>query len=910
MRSVLSFIIIFVFLSLSIPQQGIAILELIDPTKVTHWTSTSNIIKIMVPIPLHKQENSIDDVTTLDGVNISLNILKNLFRFVSESNDNDEQNQETGLSKMIDTINNDDNYPVTISNINNGFDFVMIKQPKEECLGILSIKPTPIGKFVSSPDLLIEEMLSLMSIKTTEIDSQGNKKLLQMDEYSIELLEKYQLRYSETDDDTCFALYIPCKIKNVDANDNSSSCYAAFLFRQRNFDLLEALNRLSILSDDGNDLGYEEETHPDSVLMQTPLEVKEKIFKLLNLKSLFALRDTCLTTKKLIENNQEILFRSWFTCFTPQQRLSLREYVKGRQKEDIYALVTQFSTEIDIAKDLVMTRNLNYHTEIIFHTRSQLMSRCPSFKTSNIFSTNSTLGYDCKATFSPDDSYMVIHYDNVSTIYELGMSGKWMHRLNRCARFNVGVGGYNVDNSLFRVTLALFSACNRYLIICRHNGSGEIYEMDPDGKWTQKISITHNTGNISATFSPDSRHAVTTSDDGTAKIYRLDSDSSGLKEVTIKHLSKVFSAIFSDNGCSLMTASIDKNTKEHRCSEYMGLIKIHKCNSDDQWMEKLVTHAEGYVSPLAFSHDGRYVMSLHTMAIFDQNTVRIYELDSFGEWMKTPSISINHKHFLNTARFSPNGRHLATASDDGTVKIYGRYSKKNDWNKEEWSEQATIYHKSSELSATFSRDGSHLIINSCDGNATIYGLVSGETWKKKATISICVNELVKAIFSDDSSQALAFSKCHEDKIVKIYGRGQKSDDEWTQKAIIKKDKYIKSASFSADGNHVLIACADKTVSIYGWTSDNKLQTKASIQHQKNIYSARFTHDCSHVVVIDVDTSIHIWRLFLDKRTQTFAQKFSEELVNECEGTRQGTRQEKSEKKIPSSFQYKSYCDIL
>ncbi|MDP0588447.1 MAG: hypothetical protein QS748_04360 [Candidatus Endonucleobacter bathymodioli] len=863
MRSVLSFMILFVFLSLSIPQQSIAMLELIDQAKDAPLVSTSNIVKIMAPIPLHKQESSGDKVINFHGVNISLNILKMIFHLVSASNDDKEQ--EAGLSKMTDAINKDNECPVTVISVDNDFNFMMIKQPNEEYLGILSIEPTPKDEFICLPELsLVDQINSLMSIKTTEIDSQGNNTLLQMDDCSIELLKKHHARSSETDDDTSFTLYISCKVKGVAANDNLSSCYEAFLCRQKNFDLGEALNRLSLLNED-DDSQYEEVAQEKSVLIQASLVVKRQILKLLSFRDMLTLRETCLTTKRLIENNKPIFFRSWFYCFTPQQRMSLKEYVKNTTKDDIYALVTQFSTETDIAKDIVMTRYLNYHTEIIFYTRSRLMACCPAFKAENIFSTNESWDRGHQTTFSPDDSYLVIHYTNslgidVSEIYELGLSGKWMQGLISCARLNAD------DNKIYKnvfIDVASFSACNRYIIICWANKTGAIYEMNSEGEWTKKISVTHKPSNCSATFSPDSSHVVTSCYDKTAKIYRLNSDLSGLEEVTINHIGPVALAIFSDNGCSVMTSSKERHTTKNGRSYYMGLTKIHGRNSDSPWTEKLAMYDYGYVVLKGFSPDSRYAMDIVSV-----KTARIYSLDFFGEWTTPPPIKIHHKKMITSARFSPDSRYLATASNDFTVKIYGRHSKEDNVSKkEEWREQATIYHNEKVSSATFSRDGRHLITSCKDGSAIICGLVSGETWKKKTTISMCVNEFVEAIFSDDSSQALVFSMHSVDSIVKIYEQGQNSEDEWTQKDIIQEGKYIISASFSADGNHIITAGADNIVRIYGWTSDRKLHRKTSIKHDKLIHSARFTHDCSHVVVTHTDSSIKIWRLFLDRDTQ-------------------------------------------
>ncbi|MDP0588334.1 MAG: F-box protein [Candidatus Endonucleobacter bathymodioli] len=791
MRSALSFIIIFVILSVFIPQRGISMLELIDKDKVTYLVPTSNIVKIMIPIPLNNPANSIYKVININEKKLSLNILNMLYRFVSEVSDDNDKNQETGLSQMIDAINNNE-CPVTVSRIDNDkdFNFMIIKQSDEEYSSLLSIKSKPRDTFASSPkSLSVDEMLTIISIKENKIDRQDDNELLHMDNCSRELLGKYYSNSSETSDDTCFVLHIPCRVKEISSNDDSPPCYVAFFFIQKDFDVLGPINQLSTLNNDGDINEYREEIQEKSTFMKVLLHapvVLEHIFKLLNTRSVVTLRQTCKTAKRLIESNTSLFLRTLFPCFTPQQRRSLKEYVKSMTDDNIYALVTQFSTKKYIARDLLMKRSVNYYTDILFYTRSRLMAYCPYFNTQNIFSTNDSLGrYEHTPTFSPDDSYLATHHGNVSKIYNLGMSGKWMQKIHHC---DTVIGDNYINDLSPEVTIAHFSPCNRYLIICRYNRNGEIYEMDSYEKWNKKIIFKHAKQIISASFSYDSRHVVTSSDDGTAKIHRLDSDTELFREVTINHNTDMIApAIFSDNGRSVLTSSFYINTQNDtssygtECMPYKGLTKIHELSSDGQWPEKFTDNYNSDVHTIGFSPDG-----CCTMTIVDQNTATINKRDHCGEWAKKPSISIDHESQITSASFSPNSRHLVTLSADCTVKIHERHSKEDNWEEDYWSEQATISHQNSKednwseqadtyhknmSSAIFSKDGRHLIV-CCYGIAIIYGLVSGEERKEKATISIRDNkthdDLVKAVFSNDSSQVLAFSQLGDDKIVKIY----------------------------------------------------------------------------------------------------------------------------------------------
>ena len=249
---------------------------------------------------------------------------------------------------------------------------------------------------------------------------------------------------------------------------------------------------------------------------------------------------------------------------------------------------------------------------------------------------------------------------------------------------------------------------------------------------------------------------------------------------------------------------------------------------------------------------------------------------------------LRHADTVEDARFSPDGRHLATASGDTTAKIWWRGAG-------QWQEKATIEHTNIVMAVNFSPDGSHLATHSVDHIVKICGLVNGQ-WQEKATIEH--DDWVRSvIFSPDGSHLVTASTGHRN-IAKIWGL---VDGQWKEKNVISHRGWVRSASFAPDGSHfvsasgdtariwelvdghwqekaniqhefVLDACfspdgkhlaisggiTERTVKIWGLAEDGQWQERATIPNYKRL--ADFSPDGSHLVIIANDNFAHVWGL--------------------------------------------------
>ncbi|MDP0562568.1 MAG: ankyrin repeat domain-containing protein [Candidatus Endonucleobacter sp. (ex Gigantidas childressi)] len=251
MRSALLVMMFFAFVVLFPMQRVMATLDAVNQDMPMNWIpANNNIVKIIVPITLHS-DSSTDAVVNLSGVDVSSDMITEMFSFVYGS----DEIQNTALSKNIDAINKDSKCPVTVSQIKkDGFDFVVIKQLKKWLFEIFDIKVQRVADFTSvEKKLSLEKIFSFIPIEEKRVDEQVQDGVLDIKQLSRDLLEADSLLLAENSIYS-FVLYIPCSVKDATDCDDSSPSYAAFLFRNDVVELQEELCKLNILDNSEEDV--------------------------------------------------------------------------------------------------------------------------------------------------------------------------------------------------------------------------------------------------------------------------------------------------------------------------------------------------------------------------------------------------------------------------------------------------------------------------------------------------------------------------------------------------------------------------------------------------------------------------------------------------------------------------------
>ena len=446
------------------------------------------------------------------------------------------------------------------------------------------------------------------------------------------------------------------------------------------------------------------------------------------------------------------------------------------------------------------------------------------------------------------------------------------------------------------VTSVSFHPDSKTIVSASRDGTIKLWRID--GTLIKTLEKAHNSWVNTVKFSPDGQTIVSGGEDNLIKLWR--SDGSLLKTLT-EHQGRITQIKFSLDGKFIFSISDDKTVKIwdkqgkllQTRSGYSGEFNSISINSknnllaiansqgieivrfaptfigNSQVLQKIPNN-RAKINDISFSPDGEFIASasndksvriwqikktipqnqeadnISSVAVNSQKSSeisfanagwdgKIYLRRQDGSLLKTLS---GHEYPVTAINFSSNGKFLASASNDKTIKL---------WDLENNTLVDTFTeHKKSVNSVSFSSKDKLLVSGSTDKTVKLWN----QTGKLLKTFSKPTDTVSSVTFSPNGNMIAAGS--YDRHIYLWYLNGTLVNKFTGYKS------EIASVKFSPDGNTLASASWDNTIRL--WDIRDAKQLQVLTGHTNRVTSTIFIANSKLLISGSTDGTIRLWNL--------------------------------------------------
>jgi len=345
-----------------------------------------------------------------------------------------------------------------------------------------------------------------------------------------------------------------------------------------------------------------------------------------------------------------------------------------------------------------------------------------------------------------------------------------------------------------------------------------------------RILKGYSGGNIS--FSPDGKTIASASDDRTVKLWSIE----GRELHTFKgHSSKVTSVSFSPDGKTIASASEDKTVK---------LWSI-----EGTQLHTFKGHS-GAVTSVSFSPDGKTIASASS-----DGSVKLWSIEG------TQLHSLKEQNGeVTSVGFSPDGKTITFVNGDQTVKRWSIESREFMLIRD-GEEEVILEGKEGEayllISVRESPDGKTIAFASEDKTVKL--------WSKDGSLfSTSTMDITIPIWrGDNRKEEISYSRGEVPIIVSRGSRIETRIERYSTKLDLKGHSgAVTSVSFSPDGKTIVSASEDKTVKLWSMSIEGE-QLHTLKGHSGSVTSVSFSPDGKTIASASSDGTIILWNFDLE-----------------------------------------------